>query len=422
MEQTSGKESIWSRNFVLILTASLMLYIGQEMIQSLVTKYANDLGASTQIIGIIAGLYAAAAMIFKIFSGPTIDTFNRKTVAAIAMIGLGFVFAGYGFSNSIMTIMICRFLQGMCLAFTATCCLTLATDVLPKSKVGSGIGIFSLGQALASGIGPAISLWMKDVAGYRYTFGLTSVMLFAAGAITLMMRVEHKKTKKFKISLHNMFAKEAILPASVVMCLALVFPLINSYLAIYSELQGVPSSQIGLYYTVYACTLLFTRPVIGRLSDKYGTVKVAIPAIIFFACSFILISFANTLPMFLFAGFISGFGYGACMPIMQALSMKCVPAARRGAGSGTNYIGSDIGQMLGLVLAGTIITWNTNSELAGYISQGVSETNAKIYAELAAYQLMWKLTLIPILAAIIILFISKKRISRIEKEFLDRKD
>ena len=51
--------------------------------------------------------------------------------------------------------------------------------------------------------------------------------------------------------------------------------------------------------------MLISRPVIGKLSDKYGLVKVVIPALICFALSFYIISIAENLFMFLVAAFVS---------------------------------------------------------------------------------------------------------------------
>ena len=132
-------------------------------------------------------------------------------------------------------------------------------------------------------------------------------------------------------------------------------------------------------------TLLVTRPMIGKLGDKYGLVKVFIPAFFAFAMAFMLISVANSTWMFLLAAFISAFGYGACQPAVQTLCMKRVPKEKRGAGSSTNYIGQDLGNLVGPVIAGSVV-------------------------QALGYSAMWRVMILPVVVAFIIVLVFRKQI------------
>ena len=127
-------------------------------------------------------------------------------------------------------------------------------------------------------------------------------------------------------------------------------------------------------------------PFVGKMADKHGFVKVLLPAMGCFALAFLLISYSVRIEMFLLAGFISAFGYGACQPTVQALCMKCVPKEKRGAGSTTNYIGQDLGNLVGPTMAGAV---------AGRLGYGP----------------MWRFMMIPIFMAMLIVVIFRKQIS-----------
>ena len=131
---------------------------------------------------------------------------------------------------------------------------------------------------------------------------------------------------------------------------------------------------------------------IGKLTDRYGLVKIVVPSLICFAASFLIISYSRSLPMFLLAAFVAAFGYGASQPAIQALSLKCVPKERRGAGSSTNFIGTDLGSLLGPILAGAV-------------------------ADLLGYEVMWRVMILPVVFALVIVLFSRKRISRMEENF-----
>ncbi|GHU67825.1 MFS transporter [Spirochaetia bacterium] len=300
-------------------------------------------------------------------------------------------FVGFSFSKTMPSLIFFRLLQGTGQAFTSTCCLALASDTLPREKLGAGIGYFSLAQAIMQAFGPTVGLKLKDLIGYNMTFLVGSAAMILAVLFALSLKIPFTKTKKFSFSLNSIIAKEAIIPAILLFFLATSFMTITSFVAIFGK--TTVGSNIGYFFTVYALTLLVTRPLVGKLADKFGYVKVMLPMMVLFAASLTIISFSSSLPMFLVAAFLNAFGYGGCGPAIQSLCMKRVPKERRGAGSCTSYIGMDLGSLLGPVMAGTL------AGKFGYIS-------------------MWRIMIIPIMIAVVLVCIFSHNIeaSTVKKE------
>ena len=391
---TQNQERIWNRAFTSVFIANCMLYMGEQMVQTLITSYAKSLGATEIVIGMVGSAFALTAIIFKVISAPAIDTFNKKYILAGAMLIIFISTLGYSFATSVPVVFAFRLLQGVGKAFTATCCLAMATDALPPAKLGQGIGIFSLAQAIFQAIAPTIGKSIQSAVSFRATF-LTAAACLPIGIIcALNIKNDFVRTKKFKISLDSMFARDAMIPAAALFTLSLCFSLINSFLFIYAGEKLAPEqyTYIGFYFTIYAGTLLFTRPMVGKLSDKYGTVKVVIPAMFAFAVSFYLLSAARTIWMFFLAAFISAFGYGACQPALNALSMRMVPNDKRGAASCTNYIGTDLGQLLGPTLGGFIVS-------------------------IVGYSAMWSVMTVSMYCGVLIIILCRNRITAFDKAF-----
>lgn len=382
---TSEPEKIWNHTFISIFIANMMMHLGQQMMNTLISKYAHSLGAAATVVGLVTSMFAYTAIIFKIFAAPAIDTFNKKYILTGSIFVMAVSYAGYAMSTSIQMLMVFRLLQGAGQAFTATCCLAMASSALPRSKMGTGIGYFSLAQAMCQAIGPTVGLSLAGWVGFPYTFAIGAAVMLAAAYFASRIKLKHKREKPFTLSIRNVVAREAILPACIMFFLTGVYCNINSFLVIYAGERGV-TGGIGSFFTVYALTLLFTRPMIGKLSDRYGLTRVLIPAVFCFAAAFMIISVADSLPLFLLAAFVSAFGYGASQPAVQTLSMKSVVPERRGAASSTNYIGQDLGQLVGPVVAGTMI-------------------------ERAGYSLMWRYMLIPLGMVILVVVVFRKKIN-----------
>ena len=384
---------ILNKTFISILLANTSMLLAMMMGNSLIAKYADFLGAVPAVVGFVTGIFAATSLLFKSISGPAIDSFNRRLILMGATIIMAIAFFGFSISVSIPMMIFFRLLQGIGMAFFGPCCLALASDSLPKDKFGSGIGVYSMGQAAALAVAPSIALWLFGLFGYRATFTIGGCMMIFAALVASMIKNPKRNKKEFHISINNMLAKEAIIPTIILFILALAFTAIGSFLIIYAGVLGV--ENIGFYFMVYAGTMLFTRPVIGKLTDRLGIVKIIIPAIFCFAISFLIISYATVLWMFLLAAFVASFGFGACQPAIQTLAMKTVNPERRGAASSTVFIAMDTAFFIGPILAGTIVG-------------------------LFGYTTMWRVTLIPMGIAFIIVIFSRKFIMQVEEAFKER--
>ncbi|MGM9594234.1 MAG: MFS transporter [Candidatus Onthomonas sp.] len=395
MKKQAAKSNgtIWNRVYTCVFCANVLLFLGMQMVNTLVAKYADALGAAPTIVGVVSSLFALTALIFKIFSGPAIDAFNRKYILMGAILVIAISFAGFSMSVNVEMLFAFRLLQGCGQAFTATCCLALAADALPADRFGVGIGTFTLAQAVCQAIGPTIGLTLAERVGYRSAFAVAACCTFCAVGAAALIRTPQRERGGFRISLGSIVAPEAVFPAVLLFLLQMTFCNINSFLVIYADQQNV--SNIGFFYTVYAIAMLFAPRTVGKLADRWGTTKAIVPAMLCFALSFLIISYATALPVFLLAAVISAFGYGAAQPAVQALGMKCVPEARRGSASSTSYIGQDLGNLAGPIVAGWIV-------------------------ERMGYNAMWRMMILPVLAAILITLLCRGRITRIETEFRER--
>lgn len=376
---------IWNRGFISVFFVNMMMFFGQQITNVLVPKYTYAIGGSPMMVGFIASSFAYTALLLKVFAAPAIDTFNKKVILGIAIFTMAFAYLGYSSSRSIPSVLAFRLIQGAGQAFSATCCLALATDMLPRNKIGTGIGYYSVAQAICQSIGPSVGLAMVGHVGYRITFVFCACVMVVAAIMALRLHTNFVRTKKFSIRLNGIVAKEAIVPAFLMFFLCMAYYNVTAFLVIYAEIQGI-KGNVGFFFTVYAITLLFSRPLVGRMSDRYGTVKVLIPAMLCFACAFILIGVAHSLTTLLIAAFVSAFGYGACQPAVQTLCMKSVPREKRGAGSTTNYIGQDAGNLVGPIVAGLVI-------------------------EHFGYHMMWFVMIIPVIIAMGIVLVDRASIS-----------
>ena len=404
--QTSAWEppkTIWNPMFLSIFFANMALNMGQQMSNSLLSLYAKSLGSPADQIGQLMSMFAVTALIFRFISGPAMNAFNRRKLVGMAMSFMATAYLGFSFAPKIapvvgleaITVLKCfRLLQGVGNAFGSACCLTIVSDTLPKDKFTTGMGYYSVAQVVAQAIGPTIGVSLRDLFGYNTTYIIIFCVMCVAIFTSTRVKLAPRKVVPFNLKLNNIIAKEALIPAAITFLVAMGFTSINAFMLVYAEERGIQGGS--LFFTVYALTLLATRPMIGKLTDRYGFVKVAVPSVFMTACSLALIGISTNVVMLLFAAFVNAFGYGAVQPMLQSLCMKAVPTERRGSASGTNYIGMDSATIIGPMVCGVV------ADTFGYTP------------------IMWLVMTVPILLGMVAIFLLRKPIAKIENQFQNK--
>ena len=387
-----SNKSIWSLPFVILIVTNFLENMSLQMLTATLPLYVRFLGGTPTAIGVVAGAFAVSALAVRPFAGPAFDSFSRKWMLFGALALMVIATALYAVVTSVNALILIRLLHGIGLGIAGPLGLTLAADTLPSDKVSSGVSVYMLAQAISQAIGPALGIWLAEVIWFKWLFIFCS---FVFGLSTLVLAFLKDPTKAprqpYRLSLGRMFAKQAIIPAIILFFLYLAYSCQFAFVVIYGHLRGV--NQIGLYFTVYSLCLLLTRPIFGRLSDRYGTTRVILPAFLCFGLSYWLLSFSTSLPAFLLASVIAACGLGVCTPLMQALMMQLLPRQMRTIGSNTTYTGMDFGMLFGPILGGAIIENR----------MGVLATEADAYGSMFAFMI------IPVAIACIVYMLGYRR-------------
>lgn len=360
---TSGKTTIWTRNFVCVLITNCMLVLSHTSVNTLVSTYTTYLGAGPRLMGLLTGLFFGVALAMRPVAGPvTTRIDNRRLMLVVYSLGC-IVNLGYALFHSIAGFLVFRIFNGFQYAFVGSLGMTIASESLPKEKLSSGLGVYGVGGSIASSIAPQIGIslrsWGQSM-GNEDT-GFTFVFLFAALALALalipcaLMHPTQKSAEQLKSAgkwYQTIVSKHALIPSAVTMLLTISFSLFNGYMVPFGAELGL--ADIGVFFTVLALVMLASRPLCGTLSDRVGAWKVFLPGTVLFALSFLAIGFARDMKLVLVGAVLAAIGYGAANPTIQSMTMQTEPKLRGAVASNTMYIGMDLGFFLGPIIGGYI--------------------------------------------------------------------
>ena len=153
-------------------------------------------------------------------------------------------------------------------------------------------------------------------------------------------------------TLDAIFERRAAFPGFLMLLVNVGFGCITSFIALHGLEQGVVN--VSIYFITYAVVTLASRPLIGRLIDRYGYRMPSILSCLGTVLTLVFIGISHSTLMFACAGALAGLGVGTAMSVFQAMAVAAVEPWRRGVATSTYFIAFDIGIAIGSLIGGLI--------------------------------------------------------------------
>lgn len=367
MEQSalsSKSETIWNKDFVMLLTINIFVFISFNMIMTSIAKFASQLGGDEAKAGLVAGIFSVSSLLMRPVAGNMADRINKKLIYVCALALIAVSILGYSISKSTELVILFRLLHGIGWAAATTVGMTMASNTAPKGKLSQCVGIYGLANVFGMAIAPNIGLYLAENFGYPTMFLVSFIIVFCALVILIFVKQKpaavserpvQVKAAKPKFGIHNIIAVKALTPLLMLVLCGMAYGSMTTFVSKYcTDIIGIQNP--GMFFTAYAIMLLVVRPLGGKLADTKGEKFIVFPGSVLFIASLILISQATLLAHIIIAGALLGLGYGAVLPSMMSLAFKRVEPSQRGIASSTTLIGIDIGLGAGSAIAGKLVT------------------------------------------------------------------
>ena len=348
-------ETFWTRNFALITGVSLFTSLGFQMLLPTLPVYAKQLGGGDTSAGLVIGVFTLSAVLIRPFVGNALDRYGRRALLLIGILSFAGCVLFYTWAASLAALLFIRFIHGFSWGMTSTSTNTVATDVIPKSRISEGMGYYGLANTFSMALAPALGLWVLNHYGFSNMFITSVTFCIAALILALPIRYQTAGEEKRQFAI---LEKTALRATVVIFLTAMTYGAVVSFIALYAAERGI--ENIGSFFSVYAVFLAIIRPLAGKLSDKLGFDYVIIPGLIFIFLAMLCLFWAKQIEVFLLAAAIYGVGFGMVSPSLQALSVIDTESSRRGMANATFFTGFDLG------IGTSSVIWGAVSQVAGY--------------------------------------------------------
>ena len=342
------KQNIYSKDIILVLVTTFFYMSSPMLVTPLITGFTESIGASAAVMGFVGGLMNLCSLFCRPLAGNLADKLSKYKLSFIGAAFMTIACIGYILAPNEAVVVVSRIINGVGFACCSVCMATWMSNMLPKDKIGSGMGFYGTMNALAMAVAPAIGVSVYQRFGYRTAFCIA--LAFSIAIIIVIQFIKDKgepeslqverKTEDANITSSKLYTarkkprlrivEAKVLPvAFIIMLFAIPYCATQSFLVTYAEVRGL-NVTVSMFFPSYAVVLIVLRLTLRRFFDK--------------------------LPfhVFLLAGCISELTAIVLLTVMQNKAILLADKEKRGMANSTYYIGVDLGMTLGPMIGGAL--------------------------------------------------------------------
>jgi len=383
--------------FLTLVLAGFSSRVGYQMARSpVLPRFAQDLGAAPEFIGLIVAASTVTGVLIKLPAGALSDVLGRKRMMLLGCL----FFAGppflYPFVDSAGALLALRFVHGFATAIFSPVASAFVADLFQRDR-GEKLGWFASANDLGSTLGPlAGGLLLFYTTSYSMTY--LAVGVLGLLPLVMVMRLpDHdapaatgstlaERSRQFWNGIREVLRSRGVVVASTLEAAMYVgYGAFLGFFPTYARGVGLNDAQIALVMGAQLATTMLAKPLSGRLSDRLGRKPMIVSGLFLCAAALPAIPAFASIWLLLPASALLGLGVAIVTPSTTALVADLVKAGRLGSAMGVFGTIWDSGEAAGPILAGFLIASLSYGPAFGLIA-----------AFMAAMALLFLLTTLPV--------------------------
>jgi len=323
--------------------------------------FAHALNASPAEIGWIVMASTIPGVLISYPAGALSDHLGQRRLLLASLVVFSTAPLLYLLIETPWQLMAVRFYHGFATAIfgtVASAAIAARYTADRAAKLSTYSSITIVGRSIA----PFLGGFLISLASFDAVYiacAISGVLALVAGL--LLRDSEPVPTVKrerphFWASLTTVLRDRGIMFVSLIEAAQyLVFGALEAFIALYAASLGIPAWQIGVILGVQLVSIVFAKPLMGRVSDRVGRKQVIIPGLLVGAASVALLPLASSFIVLAGLSLLFGIGFAAVTSSTAALVADLTSNGRYGSSMGVLRTVMDVGQSIGPVLTGWMI-------------------------------------------------------------------
>jgi MFS family permease len=354
--------------FILIaLVGGLAIFSSTLSKTPVLPLFAHSLNASPAEIGWIVMASTIPGILVSYPAGALSDYLGKRRLLQASLVVFATAPFLYLLISTAWQLMAVRFYHGFATAIFGTVASAAIAERYTADRAAR-LSTYSSVTIVGRSVAPFLGGTLISLASFGAVYIACAISGVLALAVGLLLRDgiyarpgAPPPTKKlewphFWASLRTILRDRRIMLVSLVEAAQyLVFGAIEAFLALFAAMLGIPAWEIGIILGVQLVSIVFAKPLMGRVSDRIGRRRVILPGLLIGAASVVLLPFA---PSFIGLSVLSlafGIGFATVTSSTSALVADLTRDGRYGSSMGVLRTVMDVGQSIGPVLTGFMV-------------------------------------------------------------------
>ncbi len=348
--------------------------------------FADHLGATEAVVGLIAAASTVVGILVSIPAGALSDVYGRRKVILLAT----FVFASAPFLylpiTRVWQLVLARLYHGFATAILGPVALALVADLFLAQR-GEKMGWYSSATLVGRSAAPFIGGFLLSLSATSAVWNYRIVYLVCGGSgllaflIALRLHIQRKDTtdahqkppstqERFRQMLSGLsivIRHRGILFTSMAEAVQFFgYGAYEVFLPLYATFIGMSPSLIGILLGAKVLTITFFKPLMGRLSDRYGRRGQVMVGLAVGALGLGLIPFFHSFWMLLLLSSLLGLSMATVTASTAAL-VADLATGTYGSALGVMSTIMDVGHASGPPVTGRLIeVYGRTNKIRGY--------------------------------------------------------
>lgn len=180
---------LWTKQFVAIVIMAFLFFLCLQLLTAGFPAFITEVKDNPTEGGLMTTVFMLAAICTRPFIGSLIHQINIKMMSIFSF---AFVAITVGLSygqESISFLILLRIFHGIGFGIMSTILATMATNIIPKKKLGEGIGYYGLATSVGTSMGPMLGLAVLQY----FSFNLLLIISALLAVITMILSFTIKK-------------------------------------------------------------------------------------------------------------------------------------------------------------------------------------------------------------------------------------
>ncbi|WP_277584716.1 MFS transporter [Psychrobacillus antarcticus] len=325
----------------------------------IMSPFAESLGATPFITGLVVGMYSLSNTFGNIISGFLTDKKGPFYILIIGLFATSFSLFLYQLVSDPTGLLVVRFIHGLVAGLIVPAAFTYSANKTSKEKRGKGVALSGAFVGLAAIAGPATSGILASKKSEVFVLGMTgSIMLvLSILALVLLRKIAIERKDKEASSQHTVLSifqhtgiVKSFAGAFFLMfsqgVLAYMLPLKVLHLGFDSKTSGFLLSTFGL-----VAILVFILPT-NRIFDRVKPVYTFTFGMCMMGISMLLLGQTDSLNLLYVWMGLYGIGFAFLFPSINTLLIDSSEQSYRGKAYGYFYAFFSIGVVMGSSITG----------------------------------------------------------------------